>query len=80
MVRRGYAMGECQRDYTDAIAVTEDHLEFLDGLRESGITNMVDAVGSLQEAFPELSRQGAKTIVVFWLETFAERHPKEEAS
>ena len=73
-------MGECRKPYRrpdDEIPATFDHLHFLDGLRDSGITNMFSAVESLQEAFPELSRQEAKIILVFWVETFVERHPKE---
>jgi len=72
-------MGECQRAYEPVVNATYDHLQFLDGLRESGVTNMYGAAPYLQEAFPELERAEAQTIVVFWHETFVERHPKEES-
>lgn len=34
--------------------LTDDHLEYLDGLRESGATNMFGARPYLMEEFPEL--------------------------
>ena len=60
------------------ISATFDHLTFLDGLHESRVTNIFVAVVHLREAFPELSRKEAISILIFWLQTFAERHPKEE--
>jgi hypothetical protein len=54
--------------------VSDDHLEFLDVLRESGITNMFGATPFLQEEYPELKPNEAKIILRYWMETFAERH------
>ena len=39
---------------------TIQHLEFLDRLRESGVTNMFGAVRYLLTEFPELGKQDAK--------------------
>ena len=54
--------------------VTEKHLNYLDDLRESGVTNMYGA-GSYVEDFFMLSRKEANVIVRYWMETFSERHP-----
>ena len=55
--------------------MTEEHLLFLDDLRISGITNMFGAGPYLEETYPELSPEDAKKILVYWMETFSERHP-----
>ncbi len=39
---------------------TDDHLAFLDAIRESSITNMFGAIPHLQRHFPELRRQKGK--------------------
>lgn len=51
------------------------YFDFLDDLRESGITNMYGAVPYLVQEFPELSKEEAKKILLSWMETFSERHP-----
>ena len=56
---------------------TEEHLEFLDNLRESGKTNMFGAVPYLQRAF-KLERETASVIWAYWTETFSERPKKRE--
>jgi len=56
--------------------VTEEHLEFLDKLRESGVTNMFNSGTYLQREF-RLSLTEARKVVVYWMETFSERHQKE---
>lgn len=64
--------------------VKEEHLKFLDGLRESGAVNMFGAGQELDVEFPELSegRTGrfhssnkARAVLDYWMETFEERHP-----
>ena len=57
--------------------VTEEHLEFLDELRESGVTNMFGAGSYIEEAFPELSESQARKVLIYWMGSFSERHPKE---
>ncbi len=54
--------------------VTDEHLEYLDELRESGVTNMFGARPYLLRDFPELSQEQARKILLFWMETFSERH------
>jgi len=56
---------------------TNEHLEFLDELRESGATNMFGAVPYLQKAFPYLAKDEAREILIHWMETFGERHPNK---
>jgi len=54
----------------------EDHLLYLDGLRESGVTNMFGAVPFVLLEFPSLSKQQAKQVLIYWMKTFGDRHPK----
>jgi uncharacterized protein YciI len=53
--------------------VTDEHLEYLDALRESGVTNMFGAGRYVQEQFG-VSRHEAKDIVTHWMITFDQRH------
>jgi hypothetical protein len=53
--------------------VEEEHLEYLDTLRESGCTNMYGASVYLIEEF-ELSTHDSLTILAYWMKTFEERH------
>ena len=55
--------------------VTDAHLEYLDGLRESGVTNMFGAGAYVEEEFG-ISRKDAKEILMYWMSSFGERHPK----
>ena len=55
--------------------VTEKHLKYLDGLRESGIINMFGAAPYVQANF-ELSRKEARQVLSYWMRTFSKRHPK----
>lgn len=55
----------------------KEHLEFLDNLRERGITNMFGAVPYLMNNFAELDGKPAKEILSYWMETFSERHKNE---
>ena len=58
--------------------VTEEHLDYLDDLRESGITNMFGAGGYMQREFG-VSREDANTILSYWMKTFGERQAKNSA-
>lgn len=53
--------------------VKKEHLDYLDRLRKSGITNMFGACPYLEQAFG-LSRREAKMILTHWMKTFSERH------
>ena len=48
-----------------------EHLEFLDQLRELGVTNMFGAVPYLIEAF-DLTRDEASKILSYWMKTFGQ--------
>lgn len=55
---------------------TEEHLEYLDDLRESGDTNMFAARPYVEREFPELSEDEASKVLLYWMSSFGERHPK----
>jgi len=55
-------------DYCD-----DEHLEYLDALRESGATNMFGAGDYLREEFG-MERSKARQILSYWMKTFSERH------
>lgn len=59
--------------------VTDDHLIYLDELRESGETNMFGARPYLIEEF-DLPKSDAGTILSYWMASFGERHPKDGQS
>ncbi len=54
--------------------VTDEHLEYLDELRESGVTNMYGASPYVQREFPELSQDQSRKVLTYWMHTFSERH------
>ena len=56
--------------------VLDDHLSYLDDLRESGETNMFGARPYLMREFPELSKEDALIVVGYWMSSFEERHPQ----
>lgn len=51
--------------------VTEEHLEFLDELRESGVTNMLGARSYILKEFA-VSKEIATQILTYWMETFGD--------
>lgn len=53
--------------------VTLKHLEYLDGLRESGETNMFGATSYVQSEF-DVDKHEAKKILSYWMKTFDTRH------
>ena len=58
--------------------VTDEHLEYLDELRDSGDTNMFGARPYLAVEFG-LSKNEAREILSYWMKSYGERHDKEEA-
>jgi hypothetical protein len=56
--------------------LTDEHLEYLDDLRESGVTNMFGAGAYLMRAFG-LDRNTARAYLDYWMRTFGERHPRD---
>ncbi len=52
---------------------TTEYFEYLDDLRESGVTNMFGAGAFLQENFG-IDRREAGAVLSMWMKTFSERH------
>lgn len=50
----------------------EEHLEYLDTLRETGVTNMLGAGVFLEEQFG-VNKKDAAAILKYWIKTFHER-------
>jgi len=50
---------------------------YLDNLRESGITNMFGAGVYIQSEF-DVDKKEARALLMEWMQTFAERHPRKE--
>ena len=57
--------------------VEQKHLEFLDHLRETGITNMLGAGSFVKREFPELTEGQASEIVGYWMSSFGDRHQRK---
>ena len=55
--------------------VLDEHLLYLDALRESGACNMFGAAEYVASEY-HLDRFTAKRVLVYWMETYAERHPR----
>lgn len=48
--------------------VEDEHLEYLEGLRASGDTNMMGALPYLLESFPDLDKNQGKDILFYWMQ------------
>jgi hypothetical protein len=70
-LRDGFAQGQAATGRP--MIVTDEHLEYLDNLRESGDTNMFGARPYLQAEFPTLSVKDASLILSYWMKTFGEK-------
>lgn len=55
--------------------VDDEHLEYLDKLRISGVTNMFGAGSYVQKEFPELTKNQARNTLLYWMDSFGERNP-----
>ena len=54
--------------------VGDEHLDYLDDLCESGVTNMYGARPYLEDEF-SLGHKTAGDILSYWMKSFSERHP-----
>ena len=54
-------------------ATTNEHYEFLDMLKETGLVNMFGAGSHLMDHF-DLTKYEANRILISWMETYEERH------
>jgi len=52
--------------------VTDDHLKYLDNLRESGVTNMWGAGTFILKEFPALTEPESRAVCSYWMKTFGE--------
>ena len=57
----------------EAMNIYHDVLEYLDDLRESGVTNMFGATPYIKETFG-FSERKSRDLLKFWMDTFSERH------
>jgi hypothetical protein len=57
--------------------LTDEHLEYLDDLRESGVTNMFGAGPYIAAEF-DLNESVARKYLSFWMQTYSERHATAE--
>jgi len=53
---------------------TDEHLEYLDELREFGLVNMFGARPYLAKEFG-LDKKSSQEILSYWMETFSVRNP-----
>ena len=53
--------------------VEDEHLIYLDELRESGVTNMWGAASFVAREFG-LDRTDSKDVLKYWMDSFEERH------
>uniref|UniRef100_A0A6H1ZXK5 Cytochrome c domain-containing protein n=1 Tax=viral metagenome TaxID=1070528 RepID=A0A6H1ZXK5_9ZZZZ len=51
----------------------DEHLEYLDDLRESGDTNMYGATPYLQGGHPEFTKTEARGILSYWMKSFGNK-------
>lgn len=53
--------------------IKDEHLSFLDDLRDSGATNMFGARPYLVEEFNDLTNEQAKAVLSYWMKTYSDR-------
>jgi hypothetical protein len=56
----------------------EEHLEYLDRIRENTKINMFDTISYIIKEFPDLSRAKAQVILCYWMMTYQERHKRQK--
>ena len=54
----------------------QEHLNYLDGLHKSKVTNMFGARPYLINEYPDLSEKEATKILLYWMENFDESGTK----
>ena len=64
----------------DEAFIRTEYLDFLDELRESGITNMFGAAPYLAKQFPALNKAQARDVLAYWMETFPRKTSTKELS
>ena len=61
---------------TDTVTgkMKEEIFDYLDFLRETGVTNMFGAAVYIEDEYG-IDKKAAKALLLEWMETFGERHP-----
>lgn len=59
--------------------VTDDMLEYLDELRDSGVVNMFGSRPYVMEEF-DLDSKEAQSVVSYWMKTYGQRHEKQKGA
>ncbi len=72
--RDGFEAGHAAEERP--VCVDNEMLEFLDELRESGVTNMFGTRPYLMREFDLLTEKEASTVLGYWMKSFGERHPR----
>lgn len=65
---QGFEAGQATTDRPEFI--TDDHLMFLDDLRESGICNMFGARPHILDYFDDMTERQASELLGYWMKTF----------
>jgi len=60
-------------------SATDERLEFLDYLRESGVTNMFGGGAYLREEYG-IGRAESSEVLGYWMKTFSDRHPAKRST
>ena len=55
---------------------TDEMLDYLDELKETGKVNMVGASPNLRAEFPELDKHMSHVVLAHWRDTYGIRHPE----
>jgi hypothetical protein len=74
------AVAKTRKELDDELGspLVDEVLEYLDDLRDSGITNMFGAPAYVQKEFKMagVTEQQSFDLTTFWMNTFSERHPE----
>jgi hypothetical protein len=68
-----------QLEHKESISALEmqRYLNFLDALRENEVTNMLSSGYYIAITY-EIDLQKANAILLYWMQTFSQRHPQEK--
>ena len=65
-------MNDTQSTIARPDVVEDEHLTFLDALRNSGVTNMWGA-GDYLEEHKDLNYKDAEIVLLYWMKSYSER-------
>lgn len=75
-----YSLGGCWTKETQGAQKMEKYFDYLDDLRDSGVTNMFGAVSYLQREFPELSSDHTEAVHILqeWMNNYQESEGEDK--